>query len=49
VAFGLILLGVVYGLTGLIANLASGMALRRAIIEPAIILFIVIITAIWLS
>jgi hypothetical protein len=49
VAFGLILLGVVYGLTGLIANLAGGMVLRRAIIEPAIIFLIVIITAVWLN
>ena len=49
VAFGLILLGVVYGLTGLIANLAEGSSVRRAVIEPAIILSIVIITAIWLN
>jgi Protein of unknown function (DUF5656) len=49
VAFGLILLGVVYGLTGMIANLADGMPVRRAVLEPAIILSIVIVTALWLN
>jgi hypothetical protein len=49
VAFGLILLGVVYGLTGLVANLADGSPVRRAVLEPAIILSIVIVTALWLN
>ncbi len=49
VAFGLILLGVVYGLTGIVANLADGRPVRRAIVEPAIILSIVVITALWLN
>jgi hypothetical protein len=49
VAYGLILLGVVYGLTGMIANLADGRSVRRAVIEPAIILLIVTVTAVWLN
>jgi hypothetical protein len=49
VAYGLMLLGVAYGLTGMVANLADGRAVRRAIIEPAIILTIFVITALWLN
>jgi Protein of unknown function (DUF5656) len=49
VTFGLILLGVVYGLTGMVANLAEGRSVRRAVIEPAIILSIVIVAALWLN
>jgi hypothetical protein len=49
VAFGLVLLGVVYGLTGMFANLAEGRPVRRAVLEPAIILSIVIFTALWLN
>ncbi len=49
VAYGLVLLGVVYGLTGMFANLAEGRPVRRAVLEPAIILSIVIFTALWLN
>lgn len=49
VPFGLIMLGCAYGITSLLANVAEGASLRRALIEPALILVVVIIATIWLS
>ena len=48
VSFGLILMGLTYGLTGLIANLANGLTLRRALVEPGSVFIIVLFTVLWL-
>ncbi len=49
IRFGLILLGPVYGLTGLAAALAEGETLRRAVIEPAVMLSVFWGLAFWLG
>ena len=49
VAYGLLLLGPTYAITSLIANLAEGNTLRASIIEPAIVLVIVLGTALWIG
>jgi len=48
-AFGLILLGVAYGLTGLLANLATGRRLTQAVVEPLVILMVVVALALWMN
>ena len=48
VSFGLILMGIAYGLTGVIANLANGLTLRRALVEPGSVFIIVLFTVLWL-
>lgn len=48
ITYGLVLLGPAYGLTSLIAGLAEGQPLRRAAVEPLIVLLIVWSTAIWI-
>jgi len=48
VSFGLILMGLAYGLTGVIANLANGVSLNRAVVEPGSVFIIILITVIWL-
>ena len=49
VAYGLLLLGPAYAVTSLIANLAEGKTLRQSLIEPAIVLIIVLGTALWIG
>ena len=49
VAYGLLLTGPAYGLTSLIASLNEGDPLRQAILEPAIILVILIGSALWIG
>ena len=49
IAFGLALLGPTYALTALIGALAEGLPLRRAILEPAVVLIVVWGTAFWIS
>ncbi len=49
IAYGLLLLGPVYALTSLIANLANHRPLRQALIEPAIVLSLVLGTALWVG
>jgi len=49
IAFGLALLGPTYALTALIGALAEGIPLRRAILEPAVVLIVVWGTAFWIS
>lgn len=49
IAFGLTLLGPTYALTSLIGALAEGIPLRRAILEPTLVLIVVWGTAIWIS
>ncbi len=48
-AFGLILLGIAYGLTVLLANLALGRSLSRAAAEPLVILVIMIAIGLWMN
>ena len=48
VSFGLILMGLTYGLTGVIVNLANGLTLRRALVEPGSVFIIVLFTVLWL-
>ena len=48
VQFGLALLGPLYALTGLVAALSEGIPLRRAVIEPALILAVVWGVAVWI-
>ncbi len=48
VTYGLLLLGPAYALTSLLANLAEDHPLRQALVEPALILFIVLGAA-WLT
>jgi hypothetical protein len=49
VMYGLLLIGPAYAITSLIANLADGNTLRASLIEPAIVLVIVIGTALWIG
>jgi len=48
-AFGLALLGPTYALTSLIGALAEGIPLRRALLEPVLVLIVVWGTALWIS
>ncbi|MEJ2598034.1 MAG: hypothetical protein P8Z00_06845 [Anaerolineales bacterium] len=48
IAFGLALLGPAYSLTSLIGSLIEGDALRQAIIEPGIVMFVIWGAAFWL-
>lgn len=48
VSFGLILMGLAYGLTGVIANLVNGLPLKRAVLEPGSIFIIILFTVLWL-
>jgi hypothetical protein len=48
VTFGLLILGPAYALTNFIGNLTVGEDLRRAIIEPVVVLLLVWMTAIWI-
>jgi hypothetical protein len=48
VAFGLVVSGSAYAITSLVANLTENEPLQRALIEPALVLAIVCVTAIWL-
>jgi len=48
VSFGLMVLAPAYTLTSLFANLASGESLRRAVVEPAVVLAVIIMTALWI-
>jgi hypothetical protein len=47
--YGLLLIGPAYAITSLIANLADGNTLRASLIEPAIVLVIVLGTALWIG
>lgn len=47
IAFGLAVLGPAYALSSLIASLLEGESLRQAIVEPALVLFVVWGTALW--
>lgn len=49
VAYGLLLLGPAYAITSTIANLAEGKTLPQSLVEPAIVLVIVLGTAIWIG
>jgi hypothetical protein len=49
VAYGLLLLGPVYALTSLIANLAEGEPIQQAIVEPIFVLVLLIFIAVWLG
>ena len=46
--YGVILLAVLYGLTTLIASLLEGIPLRRAAVEPGIMLVLLLVLGIWL-
>jgi hypothetical protein len=48
VAYGLVVSGTAYAITSLVANLTENEPLQRALIEPAAVLMIVCITAVWL-
>ena len=48
-AFGLALLGPTYAITSLIGGLSEGIPVRQAIVEPAVVLFIVWGAALWIS
>lgn len=48
VSYGLTLIGPVYALTSLVADLIQGVQLRQALLEPAIVLFLVLGTALWI-
>jgi len=49
ITFGLAILGPTYSLTSLIGSLSEGQPLRRAIVEPVVVLFAVWGTAIWIA
>lgn len=49
ITYGLLILGPAYSLTSLIGALSEGQSLRRAVIEPIVVLLIVWGTAIWLA
>ena len=49
ITFGLLILGPAYSLTSLIGALSEGQPLRRAIIEPGIVLLAVWGTALWIG
>lgn len=46
--YAMILLGVLYGLTGLVASLLEGVPLRRAVLEPGIMLVLLLSLGVWL-
>ena len=48
VSFSLILVGVAYGLTGLMANLAMGFSVRRSIFEPSVIFLLFLLTSVFI-
>jgi len=48
VSFSLILVGLAFGLTGFVANLANNVSVRRSLAEPVFVFVILIITAAWL-
>lgn len=47
IPYGLLLLGPIYTLTSLFANLAADQNIRQAAIEPIIVFIILMVTAIW--
>jgi hypothetical protein len=47
--YGMILLGILYGLTSLVASLLEGITLRRAATEPGIMLFLLLMLGVWLT
>jgi hypothetical protein len=49
IQFGLAILGPAYALTSLLGSLAEGEPIRKALVEPAIVLFVVWGIAIWTS
>jgi hypothetical protein len=49
VAYGLLILGPAYSLTSLIGALSEGQPLKRAIIEPAVVLLVVWGAAVWVA
>jgi hypothetical protein len=49
VAYGLLILGPAYSLTSLIGALSEGQTLKRAIIEPAVVLLVVWGAAVWVA
>ena len=46
--YGMILLAVLYGLTTLVASLLEGIPLRRAAVEPGIMLVLLLVLGVWL-
>lgn len=48
ITFGLLILGPAYSLTSLMGALSEGQHLRRALIEPGVVLLVVSVTAIWI-
>lgn len=48
VSFGLALIGPAYALTSLTADLIQGVRLRQALLEPAVVLILVLGTALWI-
>jgi hypothetical protein len=48
VSFGLAVLAPAYSLTSFIANLAENEPLRKAVVEPGVVLVIILATALWL-
>jgi len=48
ISFGLLILGPAYALTNLFGNLAEGENIRQAIVEPAVVLLLIWILAIWI-
>ena len=49
VSYGLLLLGPIYSLTTLVANLAEGEPFKQAIIEPIFVWILLLVIAIWLG
>jgi hypothetical protein len=49
ITYGLLILGPAYSLTSLIGALCEGQRLRKAIVEPGIVLLVVCGTAIWIT
>jgi hypothetical protein len=47
ISYGLAVLGLAYALTNLITGLAEGEPLRRALLEPALILLVIWGGAVW--
>jgi len=48
VYYGVILLSVLYSLTTLVASLLEGIPLKRALVEPGIMLFLLMVLGVWL-
>jgi hypothetical protein len=48
ISYGMLILAPPYALTSFLANLSEGEGLRRAMIEPAVILFFVMIAGLWI-